>query len=84
MVEITTSFSSFSLAPLRCMKKRATSRALMVAMMRATAALKRPRFDVGGLVGEESADKQGGPDGEIGLERRRICVIRHNEPQILL
>ena len=43
IVEITTTFNSFSLAPFRCMKKRATSRALVVAMIRATAALKGPR-----------------------------------------
>src|ERR1700686_846420 len=41
--EMTTSLSSFSCACLRCMKKSATMRALMVAMVRATTALKRPR-----------------------------------------
>src|SRR6266700_4509495 len=39
----TTSLLSFSLAPLRCMKNRATRMALKVAIVKATAALKRPR-----------------------------------------
>src|SRR4029077_12351688 len=40
----TASLLSFSLAPLRCMKNRATRMALKVAIVKATAALKRPRL----------------------------------------
>ena len=77
MVEITTSFKQFLAGAFDVHEEEGDQESLGGGDDEGDGGVEAAEIDVGGLVGEESADKQGGPDGEVGLQGRRFCVIRH-------
>ena len=69
MEEMITTLVSRSLASFTCMKKRMTSRALQVAIVRATTVLNRPRSTSATPGGKECQDNQRAPDQPVKFRR---------------